>query len=358
MLAEVIRLLFTLVVTAVGYEVGAASDGILFGVEFDAASGRLVGALLGAGIGYVVGGAGARLFTNRLDTISSSFLPQVTGPELFAGGFGIVVGLVFGVVLAVPVVRFTRASIGWTAAALIVTLFASVAGRVFATRSQDLLTLTGLRPRGPLVARRLHEADPSYVVDSSAAIDGRILELARMGVIRGRLWVPYFVVDEMQGLADAGEKSRRRRGKRGLEILDALRSTHIDVSVLDDNIPEFDEVDAKLLALADRSNSTLITTDQPLAKAAEIRGISVLNPGKLGETLKPAVAVGEIVKVPISKAGQQPGQGVGYLDDGTMVVIEDGAELIGQELDVEVTSTTKTAVGRMLFARPADHSES
>lgn len=358
MLAEVIRLLFTLVVTAVGYEIGAASDGVLFGIEFDPASGRLVGALLGAAIGYVVGGAGARLFTNRLDTISGSFLPQVTGPELFAGGFGILVGLVFGVVVAIPIVRFTRASIGWTVAALTVTVAASVGGRIFAKRSQDLLTLTGLRPRGPLVARRIDDADPSYVVDSSAAIDGRILELVRMGVIKGRLWVPYFVIDEMQGLADAGEKSRRRRGKRGLEVLDALRSTHLDVSVLDDSIPEFDEVDAKLLALSERSNSTLITTDQPLAKAAEIRGIAVLNPGKLGETLKPAVAVGDIVNVPVSKPGQQPGQGVGYLDDGTMVVVEDAADLIGQELDIEVTSTTKTAVGRMLFGRPADRGES
>lgn len=358
MLAEIIRLLFTLVVTAVGYELGTASDGMLLGAEFDPASGRLFGALLGAGIGYVAGGALARLFTRRLDTISGSFLPQVSGPELFAGGFGLLVGLVFGVVVSIPVVRFTRPSIGWTVAALIVAIFAAVGGRVFGTRSQDLLALTGLRPRGPLVARRLSDEDPSYLLDSSAAIDGRILDMVRMGVVAGRLWVPFFVVDEMQGLADAGEKSRRRRGKRGLEILDALRSTSLDVAVLDDGVPEFDEVDAKLLELAQRSSSTLVTTDQPLAKAAELRGITVLNPGKLGETLKPMVAVGQVVNVPVTKTGQHPHQGVGYLDDGTMVVIEDAADLVGEEIDVEVTSTTKTAVGRMLFARPVEPSGS
>jgi len=358
MLVEVIRLLFTLVVTAVGYEIGSNSDGQLLGIEFDPASARLVGALIGAGVGYVVGGAGARLFTTRLDTISGSFLPQLTGPELFAGGFGVLVGLVLGVVISIPVVRFTTPSIGWTVAALVVTVCASLGGRIFGIRSQDLLTLTGLRPRGPLVARRLQDQDPSYVLDSSAAIDGRILELVRMGMVQGRIWIPFFVVDEMQGLADAGEKSRRRRGKRGLEILDALRSTAIDVAVLDDSVPEFEDVDAKLLALSDRSGSTLITSDQPLAKAAEVRGIKVLNPGKLGETLKPLVAVGQVVNVPVTKTGQHPRQGVGYLDDGTMVVIEDAVDLVGEEIAVEVTSTTKTAVGRMLFGRPVDRAGS
>lgn len=352
MFVEAIRLLFTLVVTAIGYELGDALAGNLLGATFDTASGRLVGALLGAGVGYVVGGVGARLFTRRLDTISGSFLPQLSGPELFAGGFGMLIGLSLGVVLSIPIVRFSPSSIGWPTTALLVVIVAAIGGRVFATRSHDLLTLTGLRPRGPLVARRLDDEEPSFLIDSSAAIDGRVLELVRSGVVKGRLWIPFFVVDELQGLADAGEQSIRRRGRRGLDILDALRSTEQEVSVLDDSVPEVEEVDAKLLVLTERSGSTLVTTDTNLAKAGEIRGLRILNPAALGDHLKPHVTVGQVVQVPISKPGTGPRQGVGYLDDGTMVVVEEGDGLIGQEVSVEVTSTTKTAVGRMLFGRP------
>jgi len=125
------------------------------------------------------------------------------------------------------------------------------------------------------------------------------------------------------------------------------------VAVLDDEIPEFEEVDAKLLALAERAGAILATTDTHLAKAAEIRGIRVLNPGVLGESLKPLIRAGEVVRVPVTKKGTELGQGVGYMDDGTMVVIENSSELVGTEIDVEVTSTTKTAIGRMLFGRPA-----
>jgi uncharacterized protein YacL len=190
-------------------------------------------------------------------------------------------------------------------------------------------------------------------MDSSAAIDGRVLEMSRLGLLPGRLWVPEFVLDEMQGLADAVDKTRRRRGRRGLEVIEAMRGSEVSqIYILEETVPEFEDVDAKLLALAMRAEATLITTDHNLAKAAGARGIAVLNPHSLAESLKPAVAVGDRLTVGVSKTGSEPGQGVGYLDDGTMIVVERGADLIGTELEVEIVSVTRTSIGRMLFARP------
>lgn len=352
-MVELLRLLLTLVVTAVGYRIGTGIEAAPFGMEVDPATPRLIGSVLGAFLGYVVGGVFGRRFQRSLDNLPTSFLPQVSGPQLFAGAFGVMMGIVLGVVLSIPILAFTPLSIGWSVSTLLIVVFTIVSARLFASRAEDLLSMTGLRSRGPLVARRLDDDQKSYLIDSSAAIDGRILELAKIGLIEGQMWIPAFVIDELQGLADSAEKSRRRRGRRGLEVLDALQTADLShVSVLEDEIPEFEEVDAKLLALADRAGAILATTDTHLAKAAEIRGIRVLNPGVVGENLKPLIRAGEVVRVPVTKPGTEQDQGVGYMDDGTMVVIDNGAQFVGQEIDIEVTSTTKTAVGRMLFGRP------
>lgn len=352
MMVEALRLLVTLLLTALGYTLGSRIDPAL--VDADPSTIRLVGALIGAGVGYVSGGLFGRGFRQRLDVLPQRFLPQADGQELFAGAFGLIVGVVLGGAVSAPLIALLPGAIAWPLAALIILSLALIGARLFAMRSHDLLTVAGLRPRAPLVARRLSDEEPSYLVDSSAAIDGRILELARIGLIEGRLWLPGFVIDELQGLADSAEKSRHRRGRRGLEILDALRSTaHVDVVVLDDEIPEVEDVDAKLILVAERSGAQIVTTDTHLAKAAELRGVRVLNPAGLGEKLKTSVAVGEIVSVPVSKVGSGEGQGVGYLDDGTMVVIDGASERVGEEISVEVTATTRTAIGRMLFGRPA-----
>ncbi len=352
MVVEALRLLVTLLLTAVGYMLGGAVDADVLDVDPGAA--RLLGALIGAGTGYVGGGLFGRGFSSRLIDLPARFMPKANGPELFAGAFGLIVGVIVGGALSAPLIGLLPGAIAWPAAGLIVLSLTLLGARLFAIRSHDLLAVAGLRPRAPLVARRLGDQEHSYVIDSSAAIDGRILELARTGLIEGRMWLPTFVIDEMQGLADSAEKSRRRRGRRGLEVCDALRSTaHVDVVVLEEEVPEVEDVDAKLLVVAERGGAQLITTDTHLATAAELRGIRVLNPAGLGDKLKRLVAVGEIVMVPVSKVGSSEGQGVGYLDDGTMVVIDGASDRIGDELEVEVTATTRTAIGWMLFGRPA-----
>lgn len=352
MVVEAVRLLITLAVTAVGFQMGDSLSDRFPDVLGTSDTASVVGAVLGAGVGYVGGGIFGRGFRSRLETAPERLVARVSGPSLFAGAFGVVTGLLIGIVLSIPIVLFVPVAIGWPLAALVVLILILVAVRIFMARAEDLLAVAGLRSRGPLRSLSLAEGGRAHLIDSSAAIDGRLLALVQAGLVQGRLWAPAFVVDELQGLADSGDGGVRRRGRRGLEALEALHSATAEFTVLDDAVPAYEDVDAKLLELAARSGARLVTTDYNLSKAAELRGITVLNPSLLGEKLKPIVSTGESLTVSISKAGKGAGQGVAYLDDGTMVVVEDAADAIGAELEVVVTSTTRTAVGRMLFARP------
>lgn len=348
MIVEAIRLLVTLATTAVGYQLG--NNWTITEASTDVSS--ITGALVGAGVGYVVGGVLGRWIRKALDRAPQA-LDRATGPQLFAGAFGLMVGVVVGMVVAVPAVALLPSLAGWPIGALVVLVIGSFGARVFSARAHDLLSAAGLRSRDPL--RREESADePGFIVDSSAAVDGRVLELARAGLLSGSVFVPGFVVDELQAIADAADKRRRRAGRRGLDILDALRDVpHISFAVLEDSVPEHAEVDAKLLALTARTEGSLVTTDHNLARAAGLRGIRVLNPHALGESLRPVVGQGDELQITIEKEGSEVGQGVGFLEDGTMVVVTDAAALVGDTVDIEVINSLRTSVGRLLFARLA-----
>ncbi|GBD84145.1 putative PIN and TRAM-domain containing protein precursor [bacterium BMS3Abin02] len=344
MIVEIVRLLITLALTAVGYRTGQAINAP------DPETAQVLGAILGAGTGYVLGGVLGRRFRTTLEEMPNVVVPRSSGAELFAGAFGLVVGMFVGLVVGLPLILFLPPEIGLPLAVLVVLIFSVAGARLFSGRADEILAATGLRRRGGLVTRSLDAS--GYLLDSSAAIDGRVLNLARLGLLPGRLWIPGFVIDELQGLADAKDRDRRRRGRRGLDVLEALRDVHgSDVAVLEETVPEFEDVDAKLIVIAGRAEASLVTTDHNLAKAAAARGISVLNPQALAEALKVPVATGDRLLVSVSRVGSEPGQGVAFLDDGTMVVVEDAAEMVGSEMEVEIIAVTRTAVGRMLFGR-------
>jgi uncharacterized protein YacL len=218
-------------------------------------------------------------------------------------------------------------------------------------RAEELLALAGLSTRPLVRATPYARGSDAALVDTSAVIDGRLLTIARAGFLPSMLLVPPFVLDELQSIADAQDPERRRRGQRGLDILAALQ--HLpgsEVHVLDDEVVEHDEVDAKLVALARRLEVGLLTVDMNLQRVAELQGVRCLNLHRLAEGLRPVLVPGETVRLPISREGKEPGQGVGFLDDGTMVVVGDAAALIGSEVEVRITGNAKTSVGRMLFA--------
>ncbi|GAB4246569.1 MULTISPECIES: PIN/TRAM domain-containing protein [Deferrisoma] len=191
------------------------------------------------------------------------------------------------------------------------------------------------------------------ILDTSAIIDGRVADMVDLGFIGGPLVVPQFILNELQGIADSTDPLKRARGRRGLSVLERLQAMEgVEVRITDQDFPKVKEVDAKLVSLAKTSGATLITNDFNLSKVAELQGVRVLNINELANALRPVVLPGESVQVTLQKEGKEPGQGVGYLEDGTMVVVEQGQSLIGQPVKAVVTSVLQTSAGRMIFARP------
>ncbi len=199
------------------------------------------------------------------------------------------------------------------------------------------------------------------LLDTSVIIDGRIADIAETRILESTAIVPRFILAELQAIADSNDKLRRNRGRRGLDILNRLQSSeNIDIQILDTHAPQVEDAedaDAKLVALAEHLNGRVVTNDYNLNKVAQLRGVDVININDLANALKPIMLPGETMKVKILKPGEEPGQGVGYLEDGTMVVAEQGRDSVGQEITITVTSVLQTSAGRMIFGRlsPDEH---
>lgn len=190
------------------------------------------------------------------------------------------------------------------------------------------------------------------ILDTSVIIDGRIADVCETGFLEGVFILPQFILQELQHIADASDAMKRARGRRGLDILHKIQKmSRITVRIVDEDFPKIKEVDAKLVALAKLLNAKVITNDFNLNKVAELQGVSVLNINELANSLKPVVLPGEAMKVFILKEGKEYNQGVAYLDDGTMVVVENARRLIGKNSDVTVTSVLQTTAGRMIFSK-------
>jgi uncharacterized protein YacL len=344
MFVEVTRLLTVILFTAAGYTLNRHVGG-------ETGQWPLVAAALGACCGYVAGGVVGRLM-RRLAGRAEEHLERAPTPELLAGSLGAVALGGLGALLAVPLIVFLPKALGAPLFSLLVWIAASAGFRLASHKSAELLALAGMSTR-PLVRASPYGGDPdgdALLVDSSAIIDGRLLTLVRSGFVRGPLLVPRFILDEVQSIADAHDQVRRRRGRRGLEVLDAVRQREVRVHVLDDEMVEFSDVDAKLVALAKRLRVGLLTVDAALQQVAELQGVRCLNPDHLSESLRAEHTSGEVVRLPIARPGRDDGQGVGFLDDGTMVVVGDAADLVGHEVEVTITGQMQTSVGRLLFA--------
>lgn len=199
------------------------------------------------------------------------------------------------------------------------------------------------------------------ILDTSAIIDGRIADIFETGFVEGTLIIPQFVLQELVYIADSSDSLRRTRGKRGLDILNKIqKQVNMEVKVIDQDFPKIKEVDAKLVALAKKIDGKIFTNDFNLNKVAELQGVQVLNVNELATAIRPVVLPGELMKVYVQREGKEPGQGVAYLDDGTMVVVENGRKFVGKNIEVAVTSVLQTTAGRMIFAvlkggKPVDY---
>jgi uncharacterized protein YacL len=263
-----------------------------------------------------------------------------------------VVGVVLGAGVAWPVFFLPDAYLAFPLFGFVVVVLGYFGFVIGASKRDGVLSLFG--ERAGLGPRAVAAAALPRVLDSSVAIDGRIVDVIRAGFLHGQLLVPTPILAELQGLADAGDDLRRAKGRRGLEVLEQLqRERFVDVEVLELDVPGVPEVDAKLVRICLDRGAALLTLDTNLAKAAALAGVQVMNLHSLALALRPPVAAGDEVALLLSKPGKEAGQAVGYLDDGSMVVVERARDRVGNEVTVLVTSVLTTANGRLVFGRLA-----
>jgi uncharacterized protein YacL len=269
--------------------------------------------------------------------------------RLFWGSLGGFFGLIGGLAVGTAAVSLIPTS-GMAGLGLPALLGAYLGAAVALRRRADLEPVSAvLFPGG---ARR---GDGRKVMDTSVIIDGRIADVCETGFVEGSLVVPQFVLQELQHIADAADPLRRARGKRGFEILERLqRMPKLKVEVMEVDFPEVREVDGKLMELARTLSAKILTNDANLSRVAQLRGIEVLNINQLASALRPVALPGEPMRVLVVREGKEAGQGVGYLDDGTMVVVDGGRRYLTQTVEVTVTSVLQTTAGRMIFTRPRD----
>jgi uncharacterized protein YacL len=269
---------------------------------------------------------------------------------------GLIIGLLMGLLLGAPLSNFPDPLGRWLPLATSIGFGLGMVGLTVAKR-QDLIVAAeaiGIFRRPEAIDESAaRKGDPHIIVDTSAIIDGRIAEIVESGFIYGTLVIPRFVLEELQHIADSSDTLRRNRGRRGLEILAKMqKDSPTPVEIVEDEVRDVTEVDAKLVALAKRYSGAILTNDFNLNRVAELQGLRVLNINSLANAVKPAVLPGEELRVKVIQDGKEAGQGVGFLDDGTMIVVEGGARFIDRELEVSVTRVLQTVAGRMIFAQP------
>lgn len=283
---------------------------------------------------------------------------QLPVEQLVASIIGLAIGLIIAALLVLPLSRLP-APFGNLLPALGAIVCGYLGITVMVLRAEDIASLLGgrwgrLRRFGGVPGTVDLEGTP-VLLDSSVIIDGRIADISQTGFIMGPMLIPRFVLNEVQYIADSSDALRRNRGRRGLDMLNKLqRESPVPVIITDMDVKNVRHVDDKLVQLAKQLNCPVVTNDFNLNQVAQLQGVKVLNINALANAVKVLVLPGETIRVRIIDEGKELGQGVGYLDDGTMVVVEHGHRYIDQEIDVQVTKVLQTNAGRMIFGQPAE----
>lgn len=330
----------------------------------------LVGVVAGGAIGFL----SSPYFIAKLKRFSvwvEGQLSKMPIHDVIAGAFGLAIGLIIANLLGAA---FSRIPIvGDYIPVIFSIVFGYLGIHIMIKKRKEIVGLFDFIPRflrdynknreekavaaaavAAMAQSEQPEADPLYkLLDTSVIIDGRIADICKSGFIEGTLLIPVFVLEELQHIADSSDLLKRTRGRRGLDILQKIRTeSHMKVEIDNRDFDDISEVDSKLVRLGQLVGGKIITNDYNLNKVSELRGVPVLNINELSNAVKPVVIPGESMRVTVVKDGKEQGQGVAYLDDGTMIVIEGGHRHLNATIDVEVTSALQTAAGRMIFAKP------
>lgn len=338
--------------------------------------GSLICILLGAVLGGLIGFLASPYFIRCLKRFSA-WVEQQLGKmpihDVIAGAIGLAIGLIIANLLGYSFAKIPI--VGDYIPVIFSIVFGYLGITITIKKRQELTGLFDFVPRFMKDFAKMKEMragasqapaetakavapkaeDKAYkLLDTSVIIDGRIADICDTGFIEGTLLIPVFVLEELQHIADSSDVLKRTRGRRGLDILQRIRqSTKVKVEITNVDFDDIAEVDSKLVRLGQQVGGKIITNDYNLNKVAQLRGVEVLNINELSNAVKPVVIPGETMHVTIVKAGKEPGQGVAYLDDGTMIVVENGYHHMNESITVEVTSALQTAAGRMIFAKPA-----
>lgn len=335
--------------------VGFAVAGAFFGSYLGTSLGQSpeISGFLFCLVGILIGLILTPYFTTRPVRLIRRTLLSVSTQTLASGLTGLVVGLIIAALLTFPL-SLLPAPFGKILPFVGVLLFGYLGMAVFVMRQTDLFSMFRLSP-GHSGDETTAANQPSYrtvLLDTSVIIDGRIADIARTGFLVGTLLIPRFVLNELQFIADLSDNLRRQRGRRGIEVISQLqKDTSTPLRISDMDVEGVREVDDKLVVLARQLRCPILTNDYNLNRIAELQGVSVLNVNELANAVKLVFLPGESIEVNVIQEGKEVGQGVGYLDDGTMVVVEDGRNHLNKKINVTVTKVLQTAAGRMIFAR-------
>ncbi|WP_066822942.1 PIN/TRAM domain-containing protein [Clostridium tepidiprofundi] len=365
MLKKILRILFTLIGATIGYIIGeiiAKSD---LSKNFPMLINGSVGQYIFIAILVIIFGLIFFFLSPLINAAITKVMDYVEKDVQRVPTYDVIVGTAGGIIgLIISTLFFSvlkNTGVGGTLFAIIsviLTLIITALGVDIAIKKKDdiISIFSSIKKTSSSTKEKKNKSKyTSKILDTSVIIDGRIFDICQTGFIEGTLVIPNFVLEELRHIADSSDDLKRNRGRRGLDILNKIQNElKIPVEIVEKDFPEINEVDSKLLKLAQVMKGKVITNDFNLNKVAKFQGVAVLNINELANAVKPVVLPGEEMEIQIIKDGKEAGQGIAYLDDGTMIVVEGGKRHIGEIMNVVVTSVLQTAAGRMIFAKRKD----
>lgn len=359
---KILRAIFVLLFTVLGIVLSRQGETVLalllpnsvltetiLGITFMSLAAMLVGGIFGAIIGSFISPYLIKSLFMFTSTVEKS-LSAMSTQDLIAGTLGLFLGLIIAnlVGLAFGSVPY----IGPYVSVALSIILGYLGMHLVVSKKSELAGWLHLHAEGSFDKKKNKDHHTGKLLDTNVIIDGRVADIYRSGFLEGPIIVPVFVLEELQKIADSSDILKRNRGRRGLDILNHMRkNSKDDVIIVTNDFEDISEVDSKLVKLAREKNYKIVTNDYNLNKVAELQGVAVLNINDLAIAVKPAVIPGEQIFVQLVKSGKEEGQGVAYLEDGTMIVVENGSQCIGKEVPVIITSVLQTSAGKMLFAK-------
>lgn len=363
---RIVHVIFRILFTLLGVAVGRMVLAFLHGLDAMTSIHRWIPTrylpipvLIIFAIIFFILGKYAFAFLKQLISLIESDMKDLPAGDILWGFLGLVLGIFVAFLVSIPVYRFNIPYVSSFVSLLIYAVLGILGIRVMLTKREEFAT--GLRAlftqnRGEWRSRLGDKRTaPSKILDTSVIIDGRIVDIIDLGFIEEPIVVPTFVLAELQGIADSPNGMSRAKGRKGLDSLKALQDEgKRKINVVEKNYDDLHEVDDMLMRFAKESKGIIVTNDFNLNKVAEVQGIKVLNINALANAMKPVFVNGERINVFVVKPGSQDKQGLGYLDDGTMIVVENGIDYLGETIDCVVTSMLQTSAGKMIFAKPVE----